>query len=369
MKGSVALAACLLARVVTVAIAGAPTPTEHFLSAALNNDLPMLKVQLAAGVDIDVADGWGETALMTAAAWGRVEIVEHLLKAGADPFLQSKEKKTAADKAQNDAVAELLFNAQVIDGAKMNRAGEAAARAETAGAAKRRQQILQADKDDGDCSDPEDMADAEASAAAAAAAAAAHARQRKEGLRRRRRLVGKTDDAAAGFCRDEAARKGLAFTTPEPNLVVALASSEGATADVSIEFTVNASAVPGAAALNENETQACFMLAWSAPRGVRDARGQPRPAAELVAPDVVAQVHHCIRIPAVLSSSKSLLLIIKQIADSRRARRVLHGRAAALREEADARQLQSRGGLKTRARRGAARNGGAAVWPVPACLH
>ena len=54
---------------------------------------------------------YGETALYYAALWGKIQVVEALLNAGADKAVKDKWGKTALDKAQeknHTAIVKLL---------------------------------------------------------------------------------------------------------------------------------------------------------------------------------------------------------------------------------------------------------------------
>ncbi|MCA8968344.1 MAG: ankyrin repeat domain-containing protein [Planctomycetes bacterium] len=59
--------------------------TQRFLQAAGSGDLDAVQSLLAAGLDVDACNAIGYTPLMSAARSYRVEIVQLLLAAGADP--------------------------------------------------------------------------------------------------------------------------------------------------------------------------------------------------------------------------------------------------------------------------------------------
>jgi ankyrin repeat protein len=59
-----------------------------------------VQLLLEAGVDKEVKNKFGATALMFASQWGRTGIVNLLLKAGADKEAKNKNGKTALDYAR-----------------------------------------------------------------------------------------------------------------------------------------------------------------------------------------------------------------------------------------------------------------------------
>jgi ankyrin repeat protein len=71
-----------------------PTPTERFLEAAENGDVPTLREMLDGGLPIDSCIGWGNTALARAVARGQLAAVELLLEAGADPQVRGSDGDT-----------------------------------------------------------------------------------------------------------------------------------------------------------------------------------------------------------------------------------------------------------------------------------
>jgi hypothetical protein len=70
---------------------------DALVAAAENDQVPVLKFLLAAGVPVDLQDEmFGATALMHAAGSGAVEPVKVLLASGADPHAEDHEGKTAS---------------------------------------------------------------------------------------------------------------------------------------------------------------------------------------------------------------------------------------------------------------------------------
>lgn len=69
---------------------------------------------LAAGIAIDYQNPSGATALIYASSSGRHEIVEHLLRAGADPLLATQDDFTALDLASTRECLKLLRNAKRV---------------------------------------------------------------------------------------------------------------------------------------------------------------------------------------------------------------------------------------------------------------
>ena len=62
---------------------------------------------LAAGANVDKQDDYGDTPLIWAANWDRIEVVKELLKAGANKKLKSNGGQTAYDKASMDSKEEI----------------------------------------------------------------------------------------------------------------------------------------------------------------------------------------------------------------------------------------------------------------------
>ena len=74
---------------------GVPWTKEEFLQAASNGKTQVVELFLTGGMDADVTDEGGTTALIGAARNGHAETVKTLLNHGADPNLSDKAGKTA----------------------------------------------------------------------------------------------------------------------------------------------------------------------------------------------------------------------------------------------------------------------------------
>lgn len=100
-----------------VVMVGPTTPLVHAVWA---DDMPMLKTLLASGVDVNVVDdGVGRTALGEAVATGKLEFVQALIQAGADPNIRGREERTPFINVDEDATPEIV-GALVAAGAKVN---------------------------------------------------------------------------------------------------------------------------------------------------------------------------------------------------------------------------------------------------------
>lgn len=72
------------------------------LQSGVLGGLEAVRLLIQAGADVNRADKYGETALMSAAALGKLDIVKELLKNGADPKLKDKKGDTALQQAQRN---------------------------------------------------------------------------------------------------------------------------------------------------------------------------------------------------------------------------------------------------------------------------
>ncbi len=85
---------------------------DDFVKAAADGDRPLVEAFLQGGIDHNVADARGLTAVMAAAAAGKPEVVKALLDDNAKPDLATKDGKTAlhlaAEADQPDAVRALI---------------------------------------------------------------------------------------------------------------------------------------------------------------------------------------------------------------------------------------------------------------------
>ena len=73
--------------------------------------LSIANLLLQAGATVDAVNKWGQTALHLAASWGKIQVVEALLNAGADKAVKSNIGETALDEAQEQnhpAIVKLL---------------------------------------------------------------------------------------------------------------------------------------------------------------------------------------------------------------------------------------------------------------------
>ncbi len=68
----------------------------------------VIELLIARGAVLDAADDRGRTALMTAAERGDAEVVQALIRHGADRAARDKDGKTARDLAASDAVRAAL---------------------------------------------------------------------------------------------------------------------------------------------------------------------------------------------------------------------------------------------------------------------
>jgi len=71
-----------------------------FFIACESNKIEALPLLLAAGANVNLADGNGTTPLMSAVTWGRYKCASKLLDSGADLTLRDRQNMTALDYAQ-----------------------------------------------------------------------------------------------------------------------------------------------------------------------------------------------------------------------------------------------------------------------------
>src|SRR3979490_3223827 len=69
--------------------------TDDFVRSAENGDLQALQLFLDAGIDVNLVNSNGSTALMAAAQKGRIEVVNKLISQKANLDLQGKDGATA----------------------------------------------------------------------------------------------------------------------------------------------------------------------------------------------------------------------------------------------------------------------------------
>ena len=71
------------------------------MTAAYNGEIDVAKCLFENGADVNASSKYGKTALMIAATWGQIEVVKYLAKCGADLEAEDKDGKTALDMAEN----------------------------------------------------------------------------------------------------------------------------------------------------------------------------------------------------------------------------------------------------------------------------
>ena len=86
----------------------------QLLCAAASGDFYRLRTLLVQGVDVNATNKANQTALMLAAAFKRIEIVEYLVLAGADVEIQDEMGLTAVDWARHDPRITRLLNAPPV---------------------------------------------------------------------------------------------------------------------------------------------------------------------------------------------------------------------------------------------------------------
>jgi ankyrin repeat protein len=113
-KGHAKIVKLFLAENVPADIRDKNDLTALMWSAGHPNDVPQsealatIDILLTADAALDLADNRGRTALMTAAERGHRNIVEALLKAGADPELTDRDGKIARQLAASDEIKALF---------------------------------------------------------------------------------------------------------------------------------------------------------------------------------------------------------------------------------------------------------------------
>ena len=109
MKSAPSLAVVWLAMIAFASAADSPAPARDAVGntplhlAALNHDLAAVRVQLAAGAEVDAKNAAEATPLLYGA--GHAEIVRALLARGANPNAPSKDKDTPLMAAVSHAVS------------------------------------------------------------------------------------------------------------------------------------------------------------------------------------------------------------------------------------------------------------------------
>ena len=81
---------------------------ESFLWASETGNIEKVKELLALGVDVNIQDEEGLTALMNASSWGHEEIVKELIKAKADVNVQNLYGSTAFMNASYEGHTEIV---------------------------------------------------------------------------------------------------------------------------------------------------------------------------------------------------------------------------------------------------------------------
>ncbi len=96
------------------------SPMTHLVQAIWEDDMDALKRLLASGAEVNaVDDGVGRTALGEAVATGKLEFVQALIQAGADPNVRRPGGRTPLLSVDEDATPEII-GALVAAGAKVN---------------------------------------------------------------------------------------------------------------------------------------------------------------------------------------------------------------------------------------------------------
>ena len=86
------------------------TATPLFFAAAAKEDagLPIVRLLIEKGADVNHRDNFGDTALFPAAASGSAGVIEVLLEAGVDPKIANNRGKTAGDDTRFAFIKQLL---------------------------------------------------------------------------------------------------------------------------------------------------------------------------------------------------------------------------------------------------------------------
>lgn len=110
MSGRVDQVEDLLAQGVDVNVKN-PAGRSALHLAAFNGNILTIRALLAAGADVNQTDQRGVTCLMDASAFGHIDVVELLIQAGADVNAKDQQSNTALSlsaKGGNDEIVEIL---------------------------------------------------------------------------------------------------------------------------------------------------------------------------------------------------------------------------------------------------------------------
>ena len=81
---------------------------EDFFKASIEGDINKVKELLALGIDINIQDEEGNTALMYASYKEHIEIVKELIKSGANVNIKDRKGKTALDYAREEEYDDII---------------------------------------------------------------------------------------------------------------------------------------------------------------------------------------------------------------------------------------------------------------------